>query len=99
MILSCPVAELGLASPLTKIRKVEIFLLDTLILQIRFRLLSDIFSTMYLYWEQIVIENYYGNTYSLYVANVGFNNNFIDNFRNVRGAQAITSNKVTAQKA
>jgi hypothetical protein len=42
-------------SPFTKITKVEIFLLETLVLQIGFRLPSDILSsTMHLYWEQIV---------------------------------------------
>ncbi len=38
-------------SPFTKIDKVEIFLIETLVLQIGFRLPSDLFSTMYLYWE------------------------------------------------
>ena len=41
-------------SPLTKKNKVEIFLLETLVLQIGFRLPSELSSTMYLYWEQIV---------------------------------------------
>jgi len=36
-------------SPLTKINKVEIFLVETLVLKIGFRLPSDLFSTMYLY--------------------------------------------------
>jgi len=44
-------------SPFTKIDKLEIFLIETLVLQIGFRLPSDLFNTMYLYWEQIVTEN------------------------------------------
>ena len=56
----------------TKVNKVEIFLLETLVLQIGFRLPSDISSTMYLYWEQIVTENYYEVKYSLYVVDVQF---------------------------
>ncbi len=40
-------------SPITRINKVEIFLLETLVLQNGFRLPSDSFSTMYLYWEQM----------------------------------------------
>jgi hypothetical protein len=39
-------------SPFTKLNKVEIFLLETLVLQIGFRLHSELSSTMYLYWEQ-----------------------------------------------
>jgi hypothetical protein len=38
-------------SPLAKMNKVEIFLLETLVLQIGFRLSFDIFSTMCLYLE------------------------------------------------
>jgi hypothetical protein len=45
-------------SPLTKMNKVEIFLLETLILQIGFKLPPDLFNTMYRYWEQNVTENY-----------------------------------------
>jgi hypothetical protein len=44
-------------SPLTKRNKVEIFLVETLVLQIGFRLPYDHLSTMHLYWEQIVTEN------------------------------------------
>ncbi len=76
--------------PITKINKVEIFLLETLVLHIGFRLPSDTFSTMHLYWEQTVIENYYGIKYSLYVANVAFRD-VINSFRNVGGAQAFCS--------
>jgi len=79
------------SSPLTNTNKVEISLVETLVLQIGFRLPSDLFSTMYLYWEQTVTENYYDVKYSLYVADVGFRD-FINNFRNVGGAQAIVSN-------
>ena len=46
-------------SPFTKIDMVEIFLIETLVLQIGFRLPSDLFSTMYLHWGQIVTRNYY----------------------------------------
>ena len=66
--------------------KVEIFLMETLILQIRFRLPSDAFYRMYLYWEQTVIEIFFEIKYSLYyVAHVVFRD-FIDNFRNIGGA-------------
>ena len=78
-------------SPITKMNKVEIFLVETIVVVIGFRLPSDLFSTMYLYWEKTVTENYYGITYSLYVADVGFQD-FINTFRNVGGAQAIVSN-------
>ena len=77
--------------PLTKINKIEIILLETLVLQIGFRLPSDLSTTMYLYWEETVTENYYEVKYSLYVANLKFRD-FINNFRNVGGAQAIVSN-------
>jgi len=43
-------------SPFTKVNKVEIFLAETLVLKIGFRLPSDIRSTMYLYWEQTVTK-------------------------------------------
>ncbi len=46
-------------SPFTKVNKVEIFLVETIVLQIGFRLSSDLSSTMYLYWEQNVTRNYY----------------------------------------
>ena len=59
-------------SPFTQIDKVEIFLIETLFLQIGFRLPSDLFSTMYLYWEQVVTEIFYEVKYSLYVADVNF---------------------------
>jgi hypothetical protein len=78
-------------SPFTKVNKTEIFLIETLVLQIGFRLPADLFSTMYLYWEQIVTENYYEVKYSLYVADVNFRD-FINIFRNVGGAQAVISN-------
>ncbi len=71
--------------------KVEIFLVETIVKIIGFRLPSDLFSTMCLYWGQIVTENYYGVKYSLYVADVGFRD-FINSFRNVGGAQAVVSN-------
>jgi len=48
-----PSGRVGL-SPFTKMNKVEIFLVETLVLRIGFRLPSDIFSTMYFYWEQTV---------------------------------------------
>jgi len=75
-------------SPLMKINKVEIFLMETLILQIGFRLSSDIFSRMYLYWKQIATKNYFDIKYSLYFAYVVFRD-FIDSFKNVGGAQTI----------
>ena len=78
-------------SPLTKINKVEIFLLETLVLHIGFRLPFELSNTMYLYWEQTVTENYYEVKYSLYVADVKFPD-FINNFRNVGRAQALVSN-------
>ena len=49
----------GGPSPLTKTNKVEIFLVETLVLQIGFHLPLDLSSTMYLYWKQTVMENYY----------------------------------------
>ena len=76
--------------------KVEIFFLETIILQIRCRLPSDLFSTMYLYWEQIVTENYFIIEYSLFVAAVGFNN-FIESFRNFEVAQAVVA-KISFQE-
>jgi hypothetical protein len=78
-------------SPFTKMNKTEIFLVETLVLQLGFRLPSDHLSTMHLYWEQTVTENYYEVKYSLYVADVSFHN-FINSFRNVGGAQALVSN-------
>jgi len=75
-------------SPLTKIDRVEIFLMETLILHIEFRLPLETFSRMYVYWEQNVSKNYFKVKYSLYVADVGFRD-FIDNFRNIGGAQTI----------
>jgi hypothetical protein len=83
-------------SPFTKMNKVEIFLLETLIMQIGFRLPPDLFSTMYRFWEQTVTENYFEIKYSLYVADVIFSN-FVDNFRNVGGAQAIIA-KISFQE-
>ncbi len=78
-------------SLITRMNKEENFLLETLVLQIGLRLSSDLFNTMYLYWDQIVTENYYGVKYSLYVADVNFRD-FINSFRNVGGAQALVSN-------
>ena len=75
-------------SPLSKMNKVETFLMETLFLQIGFRLPSDAFSRMYLYWEQFVMENYFEITYSLYVADVVFID-FIDNLRNIGGAKQL----------
>jgi hypothetical protein len=46
---------------------------------------------MYLYWDQNVTENYYGAKYSLYVADVGFQD-FINSFRNDGVAQTIVFN-------
>jgi hypothetical protein len=67
-------------SPLTKMSEVKICLMETLILQIGFRLLPfDALSRMYLYWEQTVIENYFEVKYSLYGADVVFRD-FIDIF-------------------
>ena len=76
-------------SPFTNINKIEILLLETLVLQIGFRLPSDLSITMY--WEQTVTENYYEVKYSLYVADVKFRD-FINSFRNVGGDQALVSN-------
>jgi hypothetical protein len=59
-------------SPFTKMNKGEIFLVENLVFKIGFRLPYDLSSTMHLYWEQIVTENYYEVTYSLYVADVKF---------------------------
>ena len=78
-------------SPLTKMNKVEIFLLETLVLHIGFRLSFDALSIMYLYWEQTTTHNYYGIKYSLYVADVFFRD-FVNIFRNVGGAQPIVAN-------
>jgi hypothetical protein len=78
-------------SPFTRGNKTEIFLIETLVLQIGFRLPAYLFNTMYLYWEQIVTCNYYEVKYSLYVADVNFRD-FINNFRNAGGAQAVVSN-------
>ena len=71
--------------------KLIIFLLETLVLHIGFRLSFDKFSSMYLYWEQILTKNYYGIKYSLYVAHVAIRD-FINSFRNVGGAPTIASN-------
>jgi hypothetical protein len=38
-------------SPIVRVNKVEIFLVETFLLQIGFRLPSDFSSTIYLYWE------------------------------------------------
>ena len=71
--------------PITRVNKVEIFVVGTLVLHIGSRLPSDLSSTMYLYWEQIVTENHHGIKYSLYVADVSFRD-FIKSLRNVGGA-------------
>jgi hypothetical protein len=84
-----PVGCVG-PSPITRMNNVEIFLVETLLLQIGFRLPSNLCSTMYFYWEQSVTENYHGIKYSLYVADVSFRD-FINSFRNVGGAQAVVS--------
>jgi hypothetical protein len=78
-------------SPFSKVNKIEIFLVETLVLHIGFRLPSDLLSTMYLYWEQTVTNNYYDVKYYLYVADVNFRD-FVNRFRNVGGSQAIVSN-------
>jgi hypothetical protein len=78
-------------SPLTKMNMVEIFLVETLVLQIGFRLTSGLSSTMYLYWEQTVTESYNEVKYSLYVADVKFRD-FINISRDIWGAQALVSN-------
>jgi len=57
-------------SPFTKMKKVEICLLETFVLQIGFRLPSNMSSTMYEYSEQSVTESYYGIKYSLCVADI-----------------------------
>ncbi len=64
-------------SPLTKTNMVEICMMEAVILHIGFRLPSDTFSKMYLYWEQTFTQNYFEITYSLYVAYVVFRD-FID---------------------
>ena len=91
MIFSCLVDGRVGPSPFTKINKVEIFILETLVLRIGFRLPSKLSSTVYLCWEQTVTENYYEVKYFLYVADVKFRD-FINSFRNVGGAQALVSN-------
>ena len=78
-------------SPSTRMKSIELFLVETLVLQIEFRLPFDLFNTLYLYWEQAVTTNYHGIKYYLYVADVIFRD-FIDSFRNVGGAQAIVAN-------
>jgi len=75
-------------SPLTKMNRVETFLMETLVLQIGFRLPVDAFIKMYLYWEQTVSEIYFEIKYSLYVANVVFRD-VINNFKNIGGAQTV----------
>jgi len=79
------------SSPFTKMNKVEICLVETLVLHIVFRSNSDLSSTMYFYWEQTVTENYYEVKYSLYVADVKFRD-FINSFRNIGSAQALVAN-------
>ncbi len=77
-------------SPFTKVNEVEIFLVETLVLQIGFHLPSDLSISMYLYWGKNVTANYYEVKYSLYVADVRFRD-FIKSFRNIGGAQALVS--------
>jgi hypothetical protein len=80
-------------SPITRANKVEIFIVETMVLQIGFRSPSDFStSTMYLYWEQNVAENYRGIKHSLNVADVSSFRNFIESFRNVGDAQALVAN-------
>jgi len=43
-----------------------------------------------MYCEQTVAENFHGINYSLYVADIS-SRGFIDNFRNVGGAQALVA--------
>jgi hypothetical protein len=67
-----PGGRLG-PSPLTKMNRVEIFLMETLVLQIGFRLLpADAFSRMYLYWEHTVSENYFEIKYILFLLQMWF---------------------------
>ncbi len=65
-------------SPLTNMNIVGIFLMETLTLQIGFRIPANTFRRMYFYLEQIVSENYFEIKYSLYVADVVFID-FVDN--------------------
>ena len=88
MIFSLPSGRDG-PSPSTTMNIVEIFLLETFVLHIGFRIPSDAFSTMYLYWEQIVAKNYYGIEFSRYVAVVFFLD--FNNFRNVGVAQVVVA--------
>ena len=48
-------------SPLTKMTKVEIFMIETFILQTGFRSPSNALSIMYLYREQIVTDFFFFN--------------------------------------
>jgi hypothetical protein len=84
-----PGGRVGL-SPLSKSNKVEISQVETLLLQIGFKLPPDSFSRIFLYWEQYVSENYLEHKYSLYVADVNFRD-FINSFKNIGGAQALVS--------
>jgi len=84
-------------SPFTKMNKVEIFMLETLILYIGYRLPPNLFiSTMYRYWEQTVTNNYFEIKFSLYVADVSFSN-FVDSFRNAWVAQVVVA-KISFQE-
>jgi hypothetical protein len=71
-------------------KRVEIILLETLILQIGFILPFDIFSTMNLCWEQTVTQNCYGIKYFVYIYVAC--RDFINRFKNVGGAQAVVAN-------
>ena len=85
-----PSGRIG-SSPITRMNKVKIFLVETLVLQIGFRLLFDLFSIVYFYWEQTVTKNNNGINYSMYVVDLSFRD-FIMSFRNVGGAQAVVPN-------
>jgi hypothetical protein len=70
---------------------VEDFLVETIVLQIGFRLSSNLSSIMYLYWEENVTENYHGIKDSLYVADVCYKD-FSKSLKNVEGAQGVVAN-------
>jgi len=77
-------------SPFTRTNSVEIFLIETLVLQNGLRFPSDLSNTIYLYREQVVSVNCFEVKYSLYVANVVFRD-FIDSFRNALDAQVVVA--------
>ena len=86
------------SSPITRANKVELFLVETFVLRIGFRLPSNFSSTIYLYWEQIVTKNYCGVKYSLCVAYVSSFRNFVDMFRNVGVVQALVAANIIFQE-